>query len=147
MRIDIEYFDRNAREISNAEFLVGFETEFILLKETSQMVPVNYHGYANSQALYSGTVASKVLEDIADALEKSGIEVQAYHAEGAPGQYEVVTGPLPPLQAADALIHTRETIYNVASKHGLRATLAPRVYDDSCEAKPNCPVMCRSRLT
>lgn len=41
-------------------------------------------------------------------------------------QYEVVTGPLPPLEAADVLVHTRETIYNIAHKHGLRATLAPR---------------------
>ena len=71
-----------------------------------------------------------------------------YHPEGAPGQvrtcicllvlythiaqYEVVTGPLPPLQAADALVHTRETINNIASKHRLRATFAPRVFMDSC---------------
>ena len=54
-----------------------------------------------------------------------------YHAKAALGQYEVVTGPLGPLQAADALVHARETIYNIASKHGLRATFAPRVYMDS----------------
>ena len=47
------------------------------------------------------------------------------------GQYEVITGPLTPLEAADALIATRETIYNVASKHGLRATFAPRLYANS----------------
>lgn len=46
-------------------------------------------------------------------------------------QYEIVTGPLLPLQAADALIHTRETIINVAVKHGLKATFAPRVYMSS----------------
>lgn len=67
-----------------------------------------------------------------EELGQAGIEVQMYHAEAAPGQYEVVTGPLPPLQAADALLHTRETIYNVASRHGLRATLAPRVFLDNC---------------
>lgn len=48
-------------------------------------------------------------------------------------QYEVVTGPLPPLEAADALICTRETIYNVSSKYGLRATFAPKLYANSCE--------------
>ncbi|KIM55766.1 hypothetical protein SCLCIDRAFT_1220939 [Scleroderma citrinum Foug A] len=53
-----------------------------------------------------------------------------FHSESAPGQYEVVTGPLPPLEAADALVHTRETIYNIARKHGLRATLAPRLHID-----------------
>jgi len=62
--------------------------------------------------------------------------VQMYHSEAAPGQYEVITGPLPPLQAVDALIHTRMTIFNVASKHGLRATLAPRVFMDSCMPIP-----------
>jgi len=54
-----------------------------------------------------------------------------YHSEGAAGQYEVVTGPLPPLEAADAVVFTRETIVNVASKYGLRATFAPRVYSDA----------------
>ena len=42
-------------------------------------------------------------------------------------QYEVVTGPLTPLDAADTLVATRELIYNVADKHGLRATFAPRI--------------------
>jgi glutamine synthetase len=55
-----------------------------------------------------------------------------YHSEGAAGQYEVITGPLPPLQAVDALIHTRDIIFNVASKYGLRATLVPRVFGDNC---------------
>ena len=72
------------------------------------------------------------MEEIADALQASGIELLMYHAEAAPGQYEFVTGPLPPLEAADAVVLTRETIYNIAAKHGLRATLAPRLYDDSC---------------
>ncbi|KAI6123759.1 hypothetical protein EDD16DRAFT_1746943 [Pisolithus croceorrhizus] len=54
-----------------------------------------------------------------------------FHSEGAPGQYEVVTDPLPSLEAADALAHTWEAIYNIASKHGMRATFAPRLYADS----------------
>lgn len=72
------------------------------------------------------------MEEIADALLASGIELLMYHAEAAPGQYEFVTGPLPPLEAADAVVLTRETIYNIAAKHGLRATLAPRIYEDNC---------------
>jgi glutamine synthetase len=42
-------------------------------------------------------------------------------------QYEIATGPLDPLAAADAVIHTRQTIVNIASKHGLHATFAPRL--------------------
>lgn len=110
---------------------MGFETEFILLKSTNPIEAVNSHGWSNSPALASGSKEAQVLDEIARALRASKIELQMYHAEAAPGQYEVVTGPLPPLQAIDALIHTRETIYNIASKHGLRATLAPRVFLDN----------------
>jgi glutamine synthetase len=45
----------------------------------------------------------------------------------------VITGPLPPLEAADAVVFTRETIVNIAAKYGMRATFAPRVYTDTCE--------------
>ncbi|KAJ7718973.1 hypothetical protein DFH07DRAFT_933454 [Mycena maculata] len=122
-----------ARTVSDVEFLVGFETEFILLTSTAPITTVhNLQGYSNSLALPTGSIAERVVEEIVNALEASGIEVQMYHAEAAPGQYEIATGPLPPLQAADALVHTRETIYNIASKHGLRATLAPRIHDYSC---------------
>jgi len=91
------------------------------------------------------------MEEIADALQTGEIELLVYHAEAAPGQvrdfpvmvgvwlirgmagqYEVVTGPLPPLEAADAVVFTHETIVNIAAKHGLRATFAPRVFPDSC---------------
>ncbi|EDR06660.1 uncharacterized protein LACBIDRAFT_299691 [Laccaria bicolor S238N-H82] len=121
-----------AKNELSLSFLIGVESEFILLTQTHPIEAVNNHGWSNSAALPSGSVEAKVLEEIADALSAAEIELQMYHAEAAPGQYEVVTGPLGPLQAADALVHTRETIYNVASKHGLRATFAPRVYMDSC---------------
>ena len=119
---------RNAKNISGVEFLVGFETEFLLLKNTNPVELVNSHGYCDSSASASGTIEAQVLEEIADALGMADIELQMYHSEVGPGQYEFVTGPLLPLQAVDALIHTRETIYNIARKHGLRATLAPRVF-------------------
>ncbi|KAG1733379.1 uncharacterized protein EDB91DRAFT_1057527 [Suillus paluster] len=116
----------------NAAFLVGFETEFILLKSTNPIEAVNSHGWNDSRALLSGTKETEVIEEIAHGLVDSGIELMMYHSEGAPGQYEIVTGPLPPLEAADALVHTRETIVNIASKHGLRATFAPRLNMDNC---------------
>lgn len=114
------------------EFLVGFETEFVLLEKGSKMVPVNRLDYSVTEALFAGNREASALEEIATALEDAGIEVLAYHKEAAPGQYEVVTGPLSPFKAADALVDTREVIRNVANKHGMKATLAPRVFDDSC---------------
>jgi len=76
----------------------------------------------------AGTKEAAILDEIATSILASGIQLQLYHAEAGPGQYEVVTGPLPPLEAADALIHTREIIYQTASKYGLRATFAPRPF-------------------
>ncbi|KAI8986824.1 FLU1-II [Trametes punicea] len=124
---------REARQKSGVSFLVGVESEFILLNETSP-VPryVNHADWSCSAKTRTGSVETTVLEEIARCLVAAGIELQMYHAEAAPGQYEVITGPLPPLEAADALVFTRETIYNIANKHGLRATFAPRLHSDSC---------------
>ncbi|KZT64593.1 glutamine synthetase/guanido kinase [Daedalea quercina L-15889] len=119
---------RDAKTKAGFTFLCGFESEFILLSTTSsEPIPIVEEGWCSSAKLRTGSVHSVVLEEIADSLQTAGIEVLTYHAEGAAGQFEVVTGPLPPLEAVDTLVHTRETIYNVASKHGLRATFAPRV--------------------
>ncbi|KAH0589573.1 hypothetical protein H2248_005310 [Termitomyces sp. 'cryptogamus'] len=124
---------RVVKESSKAgvEYLVGFESEFILLRSTKPVVAASNHSWSATNGFSSGTVVAKTLKEIADGIQSSGIELQMYHAEGAPGQYEFVTGPLPPLEAADALIHTREIIYNTAAKYGLRATFAPRIYMDS----------------
>lgn len=142
----------SAAASNNAAFLVGFESEFILLKNTNPVEAVNAHGWSNSPALASGTKETEAMEEIARGIISSGIELMMYHSEAAPGQvcsfnlmlwwdhmcanfeiqYEVITGPLPPLEAADALVHTREIITNVASKHGLRATFAPRLHLDNC---------------
>jgi glutamine synthetase len=68
------------------EFLVGVETEFILLKSTDPVVPVAYASWSASRALLSGSAVEKCLEDIANALQYGDIELQMYHAEAAPGQ-------------------------------------------------------------
>lgn len=36
------------------------------------------------------------------------------------------------MEAADAVVFTRETIINTAAKHGLHATFSPRVYGNTC---------------
>lgn len=68
------------------EFLVGVETEFILLKSTDPIVAVNDAPWSASRALLSGSAAEKCLEDIANALQHGGIELLMYHSEAAPGQ-------------------------------------------------------------
>ncbi|KAF7796369.1 hypothetical protein EIP86_007546 [Pleurotus ostreatoroseus] len=118
---------KDARDRAGVLFLVGFESEFVLLKSTDPIVTINNADYSTSAKLPGGAIESVVLEEISESLLSAGVEVQQYHGEGGRGQYEVVTGPLAPLEAADALVYTRETIYNIANKHGLRATFAPKL--------------------
>ena len=70
----------------NAAFLVGVESEFILLKNTNPIEAVNSHGWGISKALSAGVKETEVMEEIAHALIDSGIELMLYHSEGAPGQ-------------------------------------------------------------
>ncbi|KAG9103368.1 hypothetical protein FRC07_010009 [Ceratobasidium sp. 392] len=116
---------QRAEKNLGAKFLVGFETEFILLDKHGK--PASTGAWSTSRKLQCGPAADCVHE-IAQNIMEAGIQLQQYHAESADGQYEVVTGPLSPVQAADTLIATREIIYNIAQKHGLRATLCPRLY-------------------
>ncbi|KAH9914329.1 FLU1-II [Fomitopsis serialis] len=121
-----------AKEKAGLTFLVGFESEFVLLKKTSSPPElVNDAGWGCSAGYRTGAVENSVLDEIVDCVEEAGIEVHFMVGEAAPGQYELVTGPMSPLDAADALVFTRETIYNIAHKHGLRATFAPRLLSDN----------------
>ena len=67
------------------DFLVGFESEFILLLKDS-LKAVNSQSFATTAKLPSGKDETIVLEEIADAIQASGIELQMYHPEAAPGQ-------------------------------------------------------------
>ncbi|TAQ91123.1 hypothetical protein B7494_g555 [Chlorociboria aeruginascens] len=118
------------------EFLVGFEIEVIFMsrlfstKQNSQLIPLqnsNGHAWSISLSLHNPTIL-EVIEEIDDTLNKAGIHLMHFHAEGATGQYEFVLPPLPPLSAVDTLIQTREIIAVVAARHSLRATLHPKPY-------------------
>ncbi|KAF8331569.1 hypothetical protein F5887DRAFT_1081159 [Amanita rubescens] len=136
---------KEARTAFSADFLVGFETEFILLKSTRPIEAINHHGWSGSNGFPSGKIETVAMREIADAIQDSGIELQMCHAEAAPGQYEVVTGPLSPLEAADALVHTREIIRNISVKHGLRATFAPRPFATSAGTGAHAHISIHSR--
>ena len=121
------------------EFLVGHEIEVVFMKSTIRDGRIIYghgpisegHAWSTSRALVGGDILSAV-ESIAETLERCGIDLQQFHAESAPGQYEFVTGPLPPLEAADSLLATREIISATAMKYSLRATIIPKPYTNHC---------------
>ncbi|KAJ3571210.1 hypothetical protein NP233_g3909 [Leucocoprinus birnbaumii] len=121
----------DAKQSCNVEFLVGVESEFILLSSTNPVKAPNDHQWSASDGFLAGTKEETILQEIGDAMLDSGLSLQMIHSEAAPGQYEVVGGPLSPLDAADQVIFTRELIVNIASKHGLRATFSPRPFMES----------------
>ncbi|KAF2033340.1 developmental protein-like protein fluG [Setomelanomma holmii] len=70
------------------------------------------------------------LSEIVLALDAMGIEIQQFHAESGPSQYEFILPPLPPLLAIDTVIQARQVIHQIAALHDLRATLHPKPFGD-----------------
>jgi glutamine synthetase len=120
-------------------FLVGFELEVVFM--TSRIVdgarifgkdPISHgHAWSNASALRNPDIM-EVIEEIMTKLERSQINLEQFHPESAPGQYEFVTGCLPPLEAVDTLLATQDIIYSVAEKHSLKATFIPKPYPMAC---------------
>ncbi|WIA40825.1 hypothetical protein OEZ86_004502 [Tetradesmus obliquus] len=124
------------------QLLVGFELEFMLLKPAAAAAagaaagselllqsagncyrPVDESIYCQSTAFDQ---AALVLDKMVEALQSMGIGVVQYHAESAPGQFEIATKPFPALQAADKLLLTKEAICSVAAQAGLAVTFLPK---------------------
>lgn len=130
--------------------VAGFELEFVLLKPApvelfkafpeaastttvlcsggQAWVPLDSTIYCQTAAL--DTVSTEVLVEVVAALQAAGIGVPQFHAEAAPGQFEVVLSPFPALQAADKLLLAREIVTGVVSRHGLAVTWLPKPMAD-----------------
>lgn len=115
----------------NIDLAFGFEIEVIFLKPTTD---------ANGKKDYIPAVANHswsrmtsetqsllpLLEEIVEALASININLEQFHAESSPSQFEFVLPPAPPLAAVDALLKARHVVASIANQHGLRATLHPR---------------------
>lgn len=126
--IDVLHREALTRELT---FLVGFELEFTLLKGRKGTEVLDDHDWSTSSSIHPGEPA-EILEAMVTALERGGIVVHSFHAEAGPGQYKIVTGPLQPSQAADALAFSRDVIRGTASGFQHRATFAPWIYEHQC---------------
>ena len=71
------------------------------------------------------TLIEGFLFDLVEALEASGIEVEQFHPEYAPGQFEVSVAARDPLAAADTLVFMRTQMRFAARRHGLHVSFAP----------------------
>ncbi|RSL91036.1 hypothetical protein CDV31_015557 [Fusarium ambrosium] len=66
-----------------------------------------------------------VLCSITDALESVGIPIEQFHCEGSENAYELVTGPLPPVEAVDSLTTSKETARRVCRHQNIDLTFNP----------------------
>ena len=107
----------------------SLENEFTLFREESpsQYVPLDTALCFSSIAM---TLAADVIDDIVAALEQQAIPVDAYYPELGHGQHEMPIRHTDALRAADNQIWFRETVRNVAHRHGLLASLAPKPMPD-----------------
>jgi len=104
---------------------IGTELEFSLfVAKTSQ--PVDYTNFASTTILNR---QEDFISDLYDQLAQQEIEIEQVHAESAPGQFEVVMHYSDdPVELADNVVLTRETVINVAHAHGLKAVFLPKVF-------------------
>jgi glutamine synthetase len=102
-----------------------FENEFSLLRADGAggYTPIDTGLCFSSVSM---AAAAEVMNDIVAALETQDIPIDAYYPELGHGQHELPIRHAPALQAADNQIWFRETVRNVADRHGLIASLAPK---------------------
>lgn len=119
---------REARQTWELDFLVGFEVEFIVMKsDPSSNAMVRCSGGLGHFAV-SGLrdPCFQYVEQCVTLLRAQGVVVQAVHTEGFRGQYEIVLGPLQPIQAVDQLILVHDYLKDTFSCHGYEVTMSPK---------------------
>lgn len=104
------------------------ENEFSLFRqEGDRYVPLDNALCFSSIAM---TAAADVIDDMVAAFAEQNIPVDAYYPELGHGQHELPIRHTHALAAADNQVWFRETVRNVAAKHGLLASLAPKPMPD-----------------
>jgi glutamine synthetase len=111
-------------ERGGARLEVAFENEFALaVRDGDGFAPVDSSLCFSTIGM---TASQEYVDELAEALERQGIELEQYYAELGHGQQEISTAHAPALRAADEQILVRETIRGVAAQRGLVASLAPK---------------------
>ena len=117
----------------NINVTCGFEIEVCFMKlvtnakgEEEYVPAVQNHSWSRMTA--DTRRIMPLLEEISQALASIGINLEQFHAESCPGQFEFILPPGSPVAAVDTLLKARQVVTNVAEQHGIRATLYPRPY-------------------
>lgn len=128
-RSKLQALTDQSRQETRLSPLVGFEVEVVFVH-----VDREDHDYSLTDKNHSWSSVTTedytflpMVEEIVSTLLEMGNDIQQFHAESSPGQWEFVLPANDPVPAVDMLIHARKTIEIIAAKNGLRATLYPRL--------------------
>ena len=102
------------------------ELEWVVSHDTGDD---DFHPAARGPAYGMGRLvdSAEYSRDLLVALAESGVTVEQFHPEYAPGQLEVSVAPEDPVSAADTSVLVRTVIAAVAARHGLRTSFSPKV--------------------
>jgi glutamine synthetase len=109
------------------EYHVAAEVEFFLFGAANgpRPTPSDRAGYFDQ----TRDTGAAIREEIVEALQAQGVEVEGSHHEVSPGQHEVDLAFQPALLAADAVVLLRDAVRVVAARHGIRASFMPKPLD------------------
>ena len=106
---------------------VGSEVEFFLFSRDPEGGPTTHTydraGYFDLAPTDRGEEARR---DMVDTLVVMGLQLEAAHHEGAPGQHEIDFKHTGALEAADNLTTFKFVAKRIAINHGLHATFMPK---------------------
>ncbi len=109
------------------KYNVGTEPEFFLFRrngpQTIHPVPHDVGGYFDFSA---NDEAARVRNELMEALEGMGLEIEAGHHEVALGQHEIDFRFDDALRTADNVLTLKYTVKAIAAQHGLIASFMPK---------------------
>lgn len=115
-------------ETMGLRFQVAMEAEWYLtVKQGDEFIPCDESLDNSSVGM---TFAQDVVDEIIEALEAQGIGIEQYHTEVGHGQHELSIRHAPALRAADNHLIYRETVRNVAYRHDMYASFAPKPFPE-----------------
>lgn len=113
-------------ESMGLHFQAAMEPEWYLARRDGDtFIPIDE---SLDNSTLGATISREVVDDVAQALEAQGLQIEQYHTEVGHGQQEISITHADALRAADNHIIYRETVRNVAWQHGWLASFAPKPF-------------------
>jgi glutamine synthetase len=116
----------------------AFEIEFFLAKESE----TGFVPYDDSLCFSAKGMDSTALftDDLIAALDAQGLRLELAMPEYGSGQQEISIRHAEPLKAADNQLRVRETVREVARRHDIIASFAPKPFPDQIGSGAHCHI-------